>query len=236
MDASKGKTSAAGFIILLLVLLSASLAYVFQTEETMKTEGLYPEVKPMAKSKFEFAADKVLIRLEEDLPWKRIVVFAYTAQGWQMGIVKPVYNRQVVILPGDSPDFAVMVKDGIPTGFKVFQGGGETGKEGDFLGLLRKARESSLRYGVQECLYPLCTRCLDVCPVIKYGVVQVRVSEDGTIYPSVNIQNCPRCGKCFEVCKLGILLNPRKVPSPSRRTTSHVRPMTPETLEAERKS
>jgi ferredoxin len=61
---------------------------------------------------------------------------------------------------------------------------------------------------VQECLYPICTRCLDICPVISQGVILMPVAEDGRIYPVINLSKCPRCGKCFEVCKPGIIRNP----------------------------
>jgi formate hydrogenlyase subunit 6/NADH:ubiquinone oxidoreductase subunit I len=73
----------------------------------------------------------------------------------------------------------------------------------NFLTLIRTARANGLRFGVQQCMYPVCTRCLEVCPVISKGVIQMNQAKNGAIVPSVIYGNCPRSGKCFTVCTLG---------------------------------
>lgn len=212
-DNSTAKTPAGGFILLLLLLLTAGLVYFCQAENKIQTEGLYPAVKPLIQGEFNFTPDSVQVKISEDPVWKRIAVFAYDREGWQVGIIKPVYDRTLTITRGDYPDFRVRVSDDRVEDFQII-GKAKVQYQGkDFMSLLIEAKEDSRQYGVQECLYPICTRCMDVCPVIKHGVLEMTVNQGGVINPVIHIQGCPRCGKCFEVCKVGVLLNPAKMPS-----------------------
>jgi len=202
---STDRTSAPGFILLLLVLVVTGVAYVCQSRHVVKYEGTYPAVKPMVKAEFSFRAEKVTIKLSEQPIWERVVVFVYDEEGRQVGILKPVYDQTVIIKPGESPDYRVSFTDGAVDDFEIITKINGVYEGEDFFSLLTQARKSSRRYGVQECLYPFCTLCMDVCPVIKQGVIEMRVAKNGTIYPVINIGGCPRCGKCFEVCKVGVI-------------------------------
>ena len=208
---STDKTSAAGFLLLLLFLVIAALAYFCQAESKMEYEGVYPVVRPKIQGQFIFNAHLVEVKLQNTPVWKRIVVFAYDAEGRQVGIIKPVYNRTLTITEKDYPDFRVKVRDGKAEGFEIVNRANGGYENKGFLTLLAEAKDASRRYGVQECLYPMCTRCMDVCPVVKFGIVEIPVTQSGAFYPVIHIQGCPRCGKCFEVCKIGLICKPNQV-------------------------
>ena len=210
---STDRTAAPGFLLLLLLLVVAGIAYVCQAHHRVEYEGVYPAVKPLIQGDFSFTGDRVTIRLSEQPRWGRIVVFSYDEQNEQVCIVKPVYDQTVTIRQGEPPDYWVSFKDGAVDDFEVIPkiNGVHEGK--DFLSFLTGAKALSRHYGVQECLYPFCTLCLDVCPVVKQGVIQMRATENGTLYPVIKIQGCPRSGRCFEVCKIGVILKSTEAPA-----------------------
>lgn len=207
------RTAGSAFLFLLIVLVTTVVAYVVQAERKMKTEGLYPDIKPLMQGTFIFNSDSVRIQMAEDPVWKRIVVYAYEQDGSQVGIVKPVYDRSITITAKDRPDFRVRTKGNRVMGFDILKKTHETLQGESFLAVLNEAKNGFRRFGLQECLYPICTRCMDVCPVIQHGVIEMPISENGGINPVVHLPGCPRCGKCFEVCKVGVLLNPSKAPA-----------------------
>lgn len=210
MENSTGNSSAQGFILLGLFLGCAVLVFLFQRNHVPSYQGLYPAMQPLIEGRFEFQSDRVLVMLSAEPEWKRIVIFSYDEDGAQLGIIKPVHDLRVSIMKGEFPDFRVRMKNGQVDGFDIIKGANYAAQgKGDFLDYLLRARDSGRHFGVQECIYPICTRCLDVCPVISQGVILMPMAGDGRIYPIINLAKCPRCGKCFEVCKLGIILNPQ---------------------------
>jgi hypothetical protein len=229
MGNSTDKTSASAFILLLLVLVATGLAYVGQASSSKKFEGTFPVVKPMTQGEFHFYPDRVEIKLAEDpLPVKRIVVFAYDAQEREVCILKPVYDQTVVLTRDNYPDYRVRFRNGNVDGYDLLQGHGGIGEKMNFVAILNEAKESGRRYGVQECLYPICTRCMDVCPVIKQGVIKMKVDEDGAFYPAIHLAGCPRSGKCMEACKQRIICRsvdlPPRVPASGEMETVPFQP------------
>ena len=214
MENSTVKTSAAAFILLLLVLVATGLAYVLQASSSTKFEGTYPMVKPMVQGAFNFYPDRVEIKLAEDpLPVNRIAVFAYDSQDRQICILKPVYDRTVVLTRDNYPDYRVHFRNAKVDGYDLLQGHVGFQEKMNFVDILNEAKESGRRYGVQECLYPICTRCLDVCVVRKFFVLDMVVAVDGTIYPIFRNAGCPRCGKCMKACKQGVICRSIDLPS-----------------------
>lgn len=221
MENSTTRTAGSAFLFILIVMITTVVAYVVQAERKMHTEGLYPEVKPLVQGTFTFSHDKIEIHMMEDPVWKRIVVYAYDEGVSQVGIVKPVYDRTVIITPDDYPDFRVKTNGNKVVGFDVINNSNGALQGKSFFGILNDAKEGSRCFGIQECLYPLCTRCMDVCPVIQHGVIEMPILKNGAIHPLVHLPGCPRCGKCFEVCKVGVLLNPSKALDKGKGTFLH---------------
>jgi ferredoxin len=213
MGNSNDDTAASGFLLLLLVLVATALAYVAQASTGTRFQGSYPVVKPMVHATFRFQPQRVEIKLADTpLPAKRIVVFAYDENERQVCILKPVYDRTIVLTEDDHPDYRVRFKNGKVDEYDLLHGHRGLGSRTNFLDLLNAAKESGRRYGVQECLYPLCTQCLDVCVVRKFFVLEMAVSEDGRIYPIFRNEGCPRCGKCMAVCNQYVICKPSDLP------------------------
>jgi formate hydrogenlyase subunit 6/NADH:ubiquinone oxidoreductase subunit I len=212
MEGSTIRTAGPAFLFLLIVLTTTAVAYLVQSDRKMRTEGFYPEIKPPVEGSFHFKEEEVVIQVSSDPLWKYVVVFAYDDKDRQVGIIKPVYNRSITIRPNDRPDYRVSTKGNRVTGFEIVIKSREPSHGERFLQILRQAGETSRRFGLQECLYPVCTRCADICPVIGQGVIEMPIQESGAIVPVIHLPGCPRCGKCFEVCKVGVLLNPSKIP------------------------
>jgi len=195
----------AGFIFLGLILAAGAVIYFCQVNRDSEYEGTYPGITPMIQAAFEFQDDRVVISLSDEPLLKRIVVFAYDDKNRQVGIIKPVYDKTVVLTPDEFPDFRVYFKENTVEGYEIVKKVKGVVNGEDFFETMKRARAASRRYGVQQCLYPICTICLDVCPVIQNGVIEMRLASDGRIHPFIHLGSCPRCGKCFEVCKLGVL-------------------------------
>jgi len=229
MQNSTNRTSAAGFILLLLVLLATGLAYVGQAASTKKFEGTFPVVKPMVQGIFHFYPDRVEIKLADDpLPVKRIAVFAYDDKDHQICILKPVYDRTVVLTRDDFPDYRVRFRNGKIEGYDLLNSRGASREKINFVDMLNEAKQSGRRHGVQECLYPICTRCLDVCVVRKFFVLEMATAKDGAIYPIFRNEGCPRCGKCMEACKQRVICRsvdlPLRLPEGGEKQTVPLKP------------
>ena len=206
MASSDDKRLLGGLILGLFVTVTMVMVYFIQKDMVIKYEGAFAMVKPMIRGDFVFSEKGVEILLSETPLAGRMVVFAYDEKGDQVAILKPVYNGRVTLGPGEFADYRVRFANGAVKGFEIIQKLDGVRDGEDFLHLLTRARDAAWRYGVQECLYPVCTICMDVCPVIAYGVIKMVVAEDGRINPVYSRQNCPRSGRCFEACKLGVIV------------------------------
>ena len=122
-----------------------------------------------------------------------------------MAILKPVFDRKVTISRGDLADYRVNFEQGVVTGYELLKKAYGLNTSEDFFRQLVRSRDQGRRFGVQECLYPACSMCMDVCPVIANGVISMPVRKDGRIHPVIHHGGCPRCGKCFKLCKMGVI-------------------------------
>ncbi len=211
MEGSTDKTSAPGFIMILLVLLATGTVLVFGKGDNAKNEGVYPVIRKPVQGDFVFKKDRVDIALShEPLETKQVVIFAYDEQGHQVGLVKPVYERKVTIRSVDVHNYRVFFRGGKVSAYEINRGNRKQCVP--FIDILLQARESGRRFGVQECLYPVCTRCMDVCMVDTYSVIEMKTLEDGAIFPVFHNEGCPRCGKCIVACKQKVICNSRELP------------------------
>ncbi|WP_051012306.1 4Fe-4S dicluster domain-containing protein [Desulfobacula toluolica] len=199
------KRSYAGLLMLILFLGIAGGVYVIQTDLKKIFPGTYPGVVPPIQAKFFFLRDMIEIRLSREPSSDRIVIFAYDDAGRQVTILKPIYDRVVKVMPGDLADFRVDFTKGKTPGFEVFKKANNLMEEVNFFDLMIAAKAENLKFGVQECLYPACSMCVSVCPVIANGVITMPRLEDGRIHPVIKHGGCPRSGKCFSLCKMGVI-------------------------------
>lgn len=201
----ESRRSYAGYLLLVAVVLVTITVYLGQTDLKQEFDGTYPEVIPAVEARFEFLHDRIEIKLSRDPAHPRILVFAYDEQGRQVTILKPVYDRKIIISQGDLADYRVNFEQGSVDGYELLKKAYGLYTSTDFFRQLVCAKDNDRRYGVQECLYPACTMCMDVCPVIANGVIGMPVLKDGRIHPVIHYGGCPRCGKCFKLCKLGVI-------------------------------
>lgn len=198
------------FTILMAFAALTGLCYIFQKSPEIVTEGLYPVVRA-TESSFAFNSDSIEITLHERAATDRIAVFAYDAENRQVVIIKPVQDcTKIVVRPEDSADYRVSLEGETVNSSEILREIPGLRKNVDFFRLLVEAKATSRRYGVQDCLYPFCTRCMDVCPVIKQGVIKMRIDKNGAFYPAIHLTGCPRSGKCFAVCRVGAILSVSK--------------------------
>lgn len=201
MENSIDKTSLSGFILVLLILGASLLSYIVQASDVNQFEGTYPVIKPLVRGEFDFKPDRVEIMLSDNpIPVERIVVFTYDDRGRQVCILKPVYNGMIVITPNDKPDYLVSFVNGKVNEYELLVGANRIEKQAGFMDILTRSKNLGRRYGVQECLYPICQRCLEVCIVRSSYVLEILVGVDGALYPKFDNEGCPRCGKCIAAC------------------------------------
>ena len=203
--AAKPGKSWPGYLLLLVLLLVTAAVYVLQADLSQTFEGTYPEVIPPVAAKFDFQADRIEIKLSRDPAYSHIIVYAYDEDQRQVCILKPIEKRRIIINPGDRADYRVIFENNKVLSYEVLKKAYGMDRSEDFTGHLNAAKKAGRRYGVQECLYPACSMCLDVCPVVSTGIIKMPVLPDGRIHPVIHYGGCPRCGKCFELCKMGVI-------------------------------
>ena len=60
------------------------ILYGFQTNPVIKTEGVYPGVRPLTTGQFHFYSDRIEVKLADPPPVGRIAVFAYDKEERQV--------------------------------------------------------------------------------------------------------------------------------------------------------
>jgi ferredoxin len=175
----------------------------FQKPDATMYEGTYPGIRAPVETRAVFGDDAVTLFLDTETDARQMVVFVYDGQGRQYGTLKTIRDGAVRITGDDYPEYLAFFNGTAVEGYKIFRRVNGRADATDFLTLMRAARDAGLRFGVQQCMYPVCTRCLEVCPVISKGVIRMNQAENGAIVPTVLFGSCPRSGKCFTVCTLG---------------------------------
>jgi len=194
----------AGICTFVFVILLGFTVHFFQSKNTTVYESTYPGIMPSMKVSSSFNADEVILALPQDAPpLDSLVVFVYAADGSQYGMIKKVRNGTIRITGRDYPEYQAVFRGAAVEGYRIFRRVNGKADVTDFLTLLQEAKIGNLRFGVQQCMYPVCTHCLVVCPVISKGVIEIHQTEGGQIVPVVLYGGCPRSGKCFAVCTLG---------------------------------
>ena len=193
----------AGICIFAFVILLGFTVQFFQTGNKTVYESTYPGVLPPITVTSDFNENEVVLALPRDVRADSLVVFVYAADGSQYGMIKKVRNGTIRITRGDYPEYQAVFRGAAVEGYRIFRRVNGKADVTDFLTLLREAKSGNLRFGVQQCMYPVCTHCLVACPVISKGVIEMHQTEGGQIVPVVLYGGCPRSGKCFAVCTLG---------------------------------
>lgn len=199
----RAQTYLAAVLLFAGLLLTGFLVQRFQKNDPTVYEGTYPGIRAPIPVRADFAPDAVTLFLDGPVSTRQIVVFVYDEQGRQYGTLKTIRNGAVEITAADYPEYLAFFQGTAVEGYKIFRRVNGRAEVTDFLSLLRAAEAGGLRFGVQQCMYPVCTRCLEVCPVISKGVIQMNQTESGAIVPTVLFGSCPRSGRCFAVCTLG---------------------------------
>lgn len=170
--------------------------------------GDYPMVTPTAESEFIFGENEIIVKLSATTKNGNIIVYAYGPDGNFYGMLKPIKDLSIIIRKGDNADFMVQVY-----GREI----GETSfmkkmdryiRKVGMYDLLIEAVEKKWNYGVQNCLYPICTRCTDGCKSVVSTSnlpLVMSVMDNGEIKPVFRKGRCPRCGKCIIWCPSGVI-------------------------------
>jgi flavodoxin/ferredoxin len=105
--------------------------------------------------------------------------------------------------PGGAPGAAAGGPQGAPGGAPGGAGGGRGEMDPELVGLendtpeqLKKRIHFNLIYDQSKCLFPKCTRCVDICPV--WGI-------DYTVEPRIYGDPCMMCAMCDQVCPTGAI-------------------------------
>ncbi len=197
------RTFFAGVFLLAGVICLGFVVQYFQKPDATVYEGTYPGVRGLIVPEVTFGEDEILMTLPGPVSTGQLVVFVYDEEGSQFGMIKDVHEGTIRIGREDYPEYEAVFRGAEVKGYRIFRRVNGVPDVTDFVSLMRRARKVNLRYGVQQCMYPVCTRCLNVCPVISKGVIEMHQAENGAVVPFVLYGGCPRSGKCFSVCTLG---------------------------------
>ncbi|MGO9315954.1 MAG: 4Fe-4S ferredoxin [Syntrophobacteraceae bacterium] len=193
-----------------LIILGLTVA-AFLVQKTLHEDfpGNYPKFTAPVEASFEFIDKQVHISVPKELNDFHVLVFAYDSQGHMQAVLKPVVEGTIEVNQGDNSDIDVRFGNGDQVaGFELLKRMDSYIREVDMFNALKEARANGRQTGIQRCLYPLCTRCIDGCrSVIKVGdlALEMHKGEDGAIRPVYFKGKCPRCGKCFVWCPVKVI-------------------------------
>jgi len=197
--------------ILLLILIVLVGSFVAIRTIFYTFPGDYPLIAPPLESTMTYYDDRTEINVPGKFKLGRLIVFAYDERNNYIGILKPIENSLVVVRKGDYADFTVAVKGGKVEDVVFLKKMDRYVRKIDMHEALVRARDKKLRYGVQRCLNPICTRCVEACKTVisTYEIpIVMTVKTEGYIFPVFSKGRCPRCGKCFVFCPTGSIINP----------------------------
>lgn len=153
-----------------------------------------------------FRGGRIEIVLTEQPKSGVVFVFAYDEGNNFLGILKPVTEKKAILRRGDLADVKAPVR-GQEVGKPIFlKRMDRYAEKTDSFEKVVQARDRGGHYGVQRCLHPVCTKCVDACKtVISSGdlAIVMRVQKGGSILPEFSKGKCPRCGRCFTDCPTG---------------------------------
>lgn len=197
------------FLLLALILAGLSLgALIAQAPFKERFPGAYPTFEAPIEGKFTFTSEGVEITVAETTKSGRLIVFAYEPSGRMVGILKPMEQGRLVVRPGDLADFEVQVEGKTVKGFSFLKRMDRYAESVDMAARLRQASDQGLRFGIQRCLHPFCSRCTSACASVISGgdlPITLNVAPSGHIHPSYAKGKCPRCGMCFTWCPSGLI-------------------------------
>lgn len=204
---SKGTLSSA--LILIALSVCAMLAQASHDEQF---PGNYPSFDGPIEASYSFDSASVTLDVPAQLNGLRVFIYAYDSQGHMFGILKPVANGRIAVSRGDYADVEIGTQGRQVTGYELLKRLDHYLRQVDMFELLKTAKANGHRYGVQRCLYPICTRCLEACKSVISGgdiPLQMEVAPGGQIHPVYAQGKCPRCGKCFIWCPVQVITNSR---------------------------
>jgi ferredoxin len=193
-----------------LIILGLTVAAFF-VQKTLQEEfpGNYPRFAAPVQAGFEFVNQRVRISVPDQLNDLRVLVFAYDSRGHMQAVVKLVEDGNIEVSEGDYSDIDVRFdKGGQVAGFEMLKRMDSYTRELDMFKTLKDARANGRQTGIQRCLYPACTRCIEACRSVISGEdlpLEMRRGEDGAIVPVYSKGKCPRCGKCFVWCPVNVI-------------------------------
>ena len=200
-------------ILLAIILAVLIVALVSHHRVIPVYPGEYPVIAPPMHCDIEYHDDRVELALREDPLLGRVIVYAHAEGGVYLGILKPVYDRRVVVRRGDYADFRAAIKGSSVEAAEFLKKMDRYEPKIDMFDSIVAAHDADRAFGVQKCLYPLCTRCVEACKSVIQGdniPITLEVKPDGHIMPVFRRGKCPRCGRCFVNCPTGSILPPDK--------------------------
>ncbi|MFB3814771.1 MAG: hypothetical protein ACE14L_11745 [Terriglobales bacterium] len=197
-----------GLLVLVVLVLMA------QRPSREKFPGSYPQLEPPVAATFKFEPQRVRIAVPKQLQDMRLVVFAYDDSGHMYGVLKSVNDGQITVNAGDNADLVLDVRQGRIGDYELLKRMDRYVRQVDMLERLRDASQNGRHVGVQRCLFPLCTRCIDGCKSVISGgdlPIEMQLGAGGEIRPVFSKGKCPRCGKCFTWCPLNVFVKAASV-------------------------
>jgi len=199
----RNRTYISGIVLFCCLLGTGFFIQRFQTPDSTVYEGTYPGIQGIIEPQYSFNEREILLKFDATVSTDALVVFVYDDEGCQYGMMKSIRDDTIRITEQDFPEYQAVFNGKVVEGYRIFRRVNGKPEARNFFSLMQDAKARNLRFGVQQCMYPVCTRCLDVCPVISKGVIEMHQAEGGQILPFVLFGSCPRSGKCFTVCTLG---------------------------------
>jgi NAD-dependent dihydropyrimidine dehydrogenase PreA subunit len=197
-----------------MILAVLGIAALVHKPHAPRYPGDYADVAPPIAAQFRFQPEQVKVFLPPGSNLTHYIVFAYDDSSTLYGIMAPASGGCVVIRNGDCADFRVWARNDTIKDYTLLKQVTQYTLAVDMAALLRRADTTHHKLGVQRCLFPMCTICLDICRRVKGSekiALTIHTAENGELVPVYLRGECPRCGECYVECPVGALLKSDKM-------------------------
>jgi len=204
---NKSKNNVSTFTLLVIII--TGLLFIFTKKYNPKYPSDYVKIAPEVEFPFSIKNDSVIFSIPKPELNKPHIVYAVLDDTLQYGIIDPTLNKDITITPGTLASYVAKIRDNKITEYKILKAVDSYSQSIDLYNLILKANEVGNKFGIQRCLSPFCNICVEECKKVNGEgslAIELVVDERGKVVPVFYRGYCPRCGRCFKECPIGLLL------------------------------
>ena len=180
---------------------------------TKKADPNYPSDYAMISPEVEFPYSIIQDTITFSIPQSEInkthIIYAVINDSLQYGLLDPTLSDKLIITKGTYASYVANIKGNKIIDYQILKTFNNYKEKIDFYDVFISANKNGRKCGIQRCLSPFCNICVDECREVKGDeriAIDLILNDRGEIVPIYHPGYCPRCGRCFVECPIGLLV------------------------------